>query len=143
MKLSTVIEGVISLCLLLADGLPVLEDRVPEIIGSNRVQIKAPTGQQLFLYCEAFPNCAADQTLIYWLVDGSFPEDAASSGRIVEMEVIHLEEESILQRSLWLKNVTSEDLTSTFTCVVTNAAGKAQKRTTLTHKGSDSCGEKS
>lgn len=45
-----------------------------------------PTGQQLFLCCEAFTNCMADQTLIYWLVDGAFPEDTPSSGRIVEME---------------------------------------------------------
>lgn len=39
---------------------------------------------------------------------------------------------AILQRSLLLNNVTSEDLSSTFTCVVTNAAGMAQKYTTLT-----------
>lgn len=45
-----------------------------------------PTGQQLFLYCEAFANCEADQTLIYWLVNGSFPEDSPGSGRIKEME---------------------------------------------------------
>lgn len=44
------------------------------------------TGQHLFLHCEAFANCEADQTLIYWLVDGSFPEEAPSSGRIVESE---------------------------------------------------------
>lgn len=44
------------------------------------------TGQQLFLHCEAFANCEADLTLIYWLVDGSFPEEAPSSGRIVELE---------------------------------------------------------
>lgn len=39
---------------------------------------------------------------------------------------------AILQRSLRLKKVTSEDLSSTFTCIVTNAAGMAQKDTTLT-----------
>lgn len=42
------------------------------------------TGQQLILHCEVFANCEADQTIIYWLVNGSFPEDAPSSGRIVE-----------------------------------------------------------
>lgn len=41
---------------------------------------------------------------------------------------------AILQRSLLLKNVTSKDLRSTFTCVVTNAAGMAQMYTTLTRK---------
>lgn len=41
-------------------------------------------GEQMFLHCEAFSNC--DQTLIYWLVNGTFPEDAPSSGRIVESD---------------------------------------------------------
>lgn len=53
------------------------------------------------------------------------------------------EEEAILQRSLWLKNITSEDLASTFTCVVQNAAGKVQKHTTFTNTSSLLCGEKS
>lgn len=41
-------------------------------------------GEQVVLHCEALSNC--DQTLIYWLVNGAFPEDAPSSGRIVESE---------------------------------------------------------
>lgn len=48
-----------------------------------------------------------------------------------------LEDGAILQRSLLLKNITSEDLKSTFTCVVTNAAGTTQKYTTLTQTSSD------
>ncbi|CAG02914.1 unnamed protein product [Tetraodon nigroviridis] len=143
MKLLAVVEGVVSLCLLVTDGFPVLEDRLPEIIGSDHVKIKVHPGQQLFLNCEAFANCAADQTLIYWLVNGSFPEDAPSSGRIVEMEESGFEDGAILQRSLWLKNITSEDLTSTFTCVVKNAAGKVLKHTTFTHLSSELCGKNS
>lgn len=42
-----------------------------------------------------------------------------------------LEGGTILQRSLLLKNVTSEDLKSNFTCVVTNPAGTAHKHTML------------
>lgn len=38
-----------------------------------------------------------------------------------------LENGTILQRSLLLKNVTSEDLKSTFNCVVTNTFGMAKK----------------
>lgn len=53
------------------------------------------------------------------------------------------EDGAILQRSLWLKNITSEDLTSTFTCVVKNTAGKAVKLTTFTHPSSELCGEDS
>lgn len=53
------------------------------------------------------------------------------------------EDGAILQRSLWLKNITSEDMTSTFTCVVKNAVGKAQKHTTFTHTSSELCGKTS
>ncbi len=42
-------------------------------------------GEQLVLHCEALANCD-DLTLIYWLVNGSFPEDTPSSGRIIESE---------------------------------------------------------
>lgn len=52
------------------------------------------------------------------------------------------EDGAILQRSLWLKNITSEDLSSTFTCVVKNAAGKVQKLTTFT-RTSELCGKNS
>lgn len=48
------------------------------------------TGQRLLLHCEAFANCEPDQTIIYWLINGSFPEDTPSSGRIVESEELVL-----------------------------------------------------
>ncbi|XP_035521869.1 interleukin-1 receptor type 2-like isoform X2 [Morone saxatilis] len=131
MKLESVVKALGSLCLLLADGFPVSEDESPEIIGPHRVQIKAHPGEHLFLHCEAFANCEADMTIIYWLVNGSFPEETPSSGRIVESEETAIDEGTILQKSLLLKNVTKEDLKSTFTCVVTNAAGTDQKHTTL------------
>lgn len=94
------------------------------------------TGKQLLLHCAAFANCEVDMVVIYWLVNGSFPEDTSDSGRIVESEESALEDSTILQRTLLLKNVTSEDLKSTFTCVVTNAAGTALKYTTLSTKRS-------
>ncbi|XP_045895071.1 interleukin-18-binding protein-like isoform X4 [Micropterus dolomieu] len=119
-----------SLCMLFADGFPVSEDGAPEIIGPHRVHIKAHPGDPLFLHCEAFANCD-DSAIIYWLVNGSFPEDTLSSERLVESEESTLEGGTILQRSLLLKNVTSEDLKSTFTCVVTNPAGTAHKHTML------------
>ncbi|XP_038564841.1 interleukin-18-binding protein-like isoform X3 [Micropterus salmoides] len=108
----------------------VSEDGAPEIIGPHRVHIKAHPGDPLFLHCEAFANCD-DSAIIYWLVNGSFPEDTLSSERLVESEESTLEGGTILQRSLLLKNVTSEDLKSNFTCVVTNPAGTAHKHTML------------
>lgn len=41
-----------------------------------------------------------------------------------------------------MKKVTSEDLKSTFTCVVTNAAGTAHKYTTLAARSSCRVGKK-
>ncbi|TMS14236.1 Interleukin-18 receptor 1 [Larimichthys crocea] len=139
MKLSSVIKAFGHLCLLLADGFPVLEDESPEIIGPHHVQIKANPGERLVLHCEAIANSEDDLTIIYWLVNGSFPEETTSSDRIIESEESTLEGGAILQRSLLLKNVTSEDLRSTFTCVVTNSAGTAQKKTTLTSTTSRDC----
>lgn len=37
------------------------------------------------LHCEALTN-QDDVTLIYWLINGTFPEDTTSSERIVELE---------------------------------------------------------
>ncbi|XP_041808576.1 interleukin-1 receptor accessory protein-like isoform X2 [Chelmon rostratus] len=121
----------------LSSVVKVSEDEAPEIIGPHHVRIKAHSGQQLILHCETITHCEADLTLIYWLVNGSFPEDMPSSGRIVESEESTLEEGAILQRSLLLKTVTSEDFKSTFTCVVTNPAGTVQKVMTLAATGCD------
>lgn len=44
---------------------------------------------------------------------------------------VTLSEGEIILKSLLLKNVTEEDLKSTFTCVVTSAAGMAQKQVKL------------
>lgn len=130
MRLSAVVKAFGSLCLLLADGFPVEED-FPEIIGPKRVQIKVRPGEELVLHCDAFANCAEDEAMIYWLVNDSFPEDTPSTDRIIESNENTLEDGAILQRSLLLKNVTAEDLRSTFKCVVTNAVGMAQKKITL------------
>ncbi|XP_023139800.1 interleukin-1 receptor type 2-like [Amphiprion ocellaris] len=134
MKLLSVVKALGSVCLLFADGAPVSEDESPEIIGPNRVQIKAHPGEPLLLHCGAFTNCEDDVSVIYWLVNDSFPEETVNSDRIVESSESTFEEGTVLQRSLLLKTVTSEDLTSNFTCVVTNAMGMAQKCITLTAK---------
>ncbi|XP_069581615.1 interleukin-1 receptor accessory protein-like [Brachyistius frenatus] len=131
MKLSSVVKVFGSLCLLSTDGFPVSEDESPEIIGPDCVLIKVRRGKQLILHCDAITNCEDDEALIYWLVNGSFPEDLPSCDRMVESNESTSAEGSILQKTLLLKNVTSEDFKSTFTCVVTNAAGTAQKRITL------------
>ncbi|XP_034745355.1 interleukin-1 receptor type 2-like [Etheostoma cragini] len=135
MKLSVAFKALGSLCLLVVDGFPVSENLPPKIIGPNHIKIKAHPGQQLFLHCEAFANC--EETIIYWLVNNTFPEDLLSSGRVVESDESTLDEGAILQRSLLLRSVTSEDLKSSFTCVVTNAAGMTQKNITLATVRSD------
>lgn len=131
MKLSSIIKALVSVYLLLADGFPVSEEEFPVIIGPNRAKIQAHTGEQLVLHCDALTNYDDDETLIYWLINGSFPEDTLNHGRIVELNQLSSEEGSILQRSLLLKNVTSEDFKSIFSCVVTNAMKMDQKYTTL------------
>ncbi|XP_071316671.1 interleukin-1 receptor accessory protein-like [Trachinotus anak] len=142
MKLSSVVKALGSLCLLLADGFPVSEDGSPEIIGADQVQKKAHLGETLVLHCDAFTKCEDGVTLIYWLVNGSFPEDISSNGGIVESEESTLAEGAILQRSLLLKNVTSEDFNSSFTCVVMSAVGMAQKHVKLVATRGSGVGEK-
>lgn len=44
------------------------------------------TGERLVLHCEAIANSEDDLTIIYWLVNGSFPEETTSSDRIIESE---------------------------------------------------------
>ncbi|GLD46945.1 interleukin-1 receptor type 1-like protein [Lates japonicus] len=141
MKLSSVVKAFGSLCLLLADGLPVDEDRAPKIIAPDHNKIKTRPGKQLFLPCDAFTKSEDDATLIYWLVNDSFPEDLPSSDRIVEEEKSTLKDGAI-RRRLQLKNVTSEDFKSSFTCVVMNTAGMDQKHIKLVATSGGSHGGK-
>uniref|UniRef100_A0A1A7YC98 Ig-like domain-containing protein n=2 Tax=Iconisemion striatum TaxID=60296 RepID=A0A1A7YC98_9TELE len=132
MKWTSVLKVFGCLCLLFANGFPVSEVDSPKIIGPPRCRIRARPAEQLVLHCDALAHTDADETLIYWLVDGSFPEEKSSHDRIVESNESNLLEGSILHKSLVFKNVTREDFKSTFSCVVTNAAGKAQKHIKLT-----------
>ncbi|XP_071772732.1 interleukin-1 receptor type 2-like [Centroberyx gerrardi] len=131
MKLTRVFTALGSFCFLLSPASTGSQEESPEIIGPDRIQMKARPGKRLVLHCKAYPKCEDDQTLIYWLVNGSFPEDAFTNGRVAETKESTSEGGTILQRSLVLKNVTSEDLRSTFICVVTNPIGIAQKHITL------------
>ncbi|XP_068187588.1 uncharacterized protein [Antennarius striatus] len=128
---SFVIAALVCACLflLLAAGYPVSDGGSPRIVGQHHVYLRAHAGEKLFLRCDAFAN--DDMTLIYWLINGSFPEDAPSSDRIVESEETTSEEGAILHRSLMLKSIRADDFNSTFTCVVQNSAGMDQKHLTL------------
>ncbi|CAL8364846.1 unnamed protein product [Lota lota] len=114
------------LCLLFSDD---SLEKSPEIIGPDRIQTKAHLGRRLVLDCKAKPNCEMNLTTIYWLVNGSFPE-ALSTSRISEMEE-SISSDGTVQRNLMLKNVMTEDLSSTYVCVVMNTEGVAKKLVTL------------
>ncbi|XP_078787367.1 interleukin-1 receptor accessory protein-like [Oryzias latipes] len=119
------------LCLLLANGFLVSEDESLIIIGPEHGQIEAYPDEPLVLHCDVFTKTNMDETLIYWLVNGSFPEDTLSHDRIVESNESSSENGFILHKSLLLKNVTPEDLKSTFSCVVTSAEEMVQKSMTI------------
>ncbi|XP_029028779.1 interleukin-1 receptor accessory protein-like isoform X2 [Betta splendens] len=103
----------------------------PEIIGPRHVHMHACLGKPLILHCDAVTNSEDGVTLIYWLVNNEFPENVPYNDTLVEPEETTLENGAILQRTLLLKNVTSEDLKSSYTCVVTNAFGMARKHMKL------------
>ncbi|XP_061659371.1 interleukin-18-binding protein-like [Syngnathoides biaculeatus] len=129
MTLSSVIGA-----LLLANASPAVSQYAsPTIIGPERLQIKAQPGQPLVLRCAALTNCGGgdDVTLLYWLVNGSFPEDLRGGNRITEFDTSTLEGGAIQTGSLLVRNVTLEDLDATFTCVVINGVGMALKNVTL------------
>ncbi|KAF6728777.1 Interleukin-1 receptor accessory protein [Oryzias melastigma] len=120
------------LCLLLvANGFQVSGDGSLMIIGPEHTQIEADPGEPLVLHCDVFTKSDMDETLIYWLVNDSFPEDTSSHDRIIESKESSLEKGSILHKSLLLKNITAEDFNSTFCCVVTTAEEVVQKSITL------------
>ncbi|XP_061903879.1 interleukin-1 receptor accessory protein-like isoform X1 [Entelurus aequoreus] len=138
MELTSVLKALGSLSLFLANSAPaVSENFSPAIIGPEHIQIKAQPGQSLILHCEAVTNSEHDVTLLYWLINGSFPEDIPSNDRITELETATFLDGAIEQRSLLLKNVIFEDLGATFTCVVMNSFGMAYKNVTLTAKTDD------
>ncbi|RVE63677.1 hypothetical protein OJAV_G00138860 [Oryzias javanicus] len=132
MKLSFTTKATLGcLCLILANGFQVSEDESLMIIGPEYSQIEADPGEPLVLHCDVFTKSDTDETLIYWLVNGSFPEDTLSHDRIIESNESSLEKGSILHKSLLLKNITAEDLNSTFCCVVTSVQEVVQKSITI------------
>lgn len=44
------------------------------------------TGKWLVIDCKADPGLPDDFTLVYWLVNGTFPEVAYTDGRVSETE---------------------------------------------------------
>ncbi|XP_077360494.1 interleukin-1 receptor type 2-like isoform X2 [Festucalex cinctus] len=135
MTLSSVIKALGSLSLLFADASPAVpEYAAPIILGPDYMQIKAQPGLPLVLHCDALTERGSDLTLVYWLINGSFPEDVHSNDRITELETFTSEDDTIQHGSLLLKNVTVDDLNTTFTCVVINSVGMAHKNVTLTTK---------
>lgn len=81
--------------------------------------------------CKADPGLPDDFTLVYWLVNGTFPEVAYTDGRVSETEESVSEDGRVIQRSLVFKSVTAEDFRSTFTCVINSPAGLDQRTVTL------------
>ncbi|XP_028323078.1 interleukin-1 receptor type 2-like isoform X2 [Gouania willdenowi] len=132
MQLTNVVKALGTMCLMLTDGFPVLQDKPPEIIGPQRVQVHVRLGETTLLHCDAFANCDSDETLIYWITNKSFPEDTLNSDRIVESDESTMVGGAIVHRSLLLRSITSEDLNSTFTCVVSNPLGIVKKCFQLT-----------
>ncbi|XP_016897302.1 interleukin-18 receptor accessory protein-like [Cynoglossus semilaevis] len=131
MELPPVVTVSTVLCLLTAAGFPVSEAGSPEIIGPIQVRRTCRLGKPLVLHCDALSDGEEELTLVYWLVNGTFPEETSSSGRIKEVTESSLEEGTVIHRSLLLKNVVPEDLRSIFTCVVTNTMGMSRKHVRL------------
>ncbi|XP_057677561.1 interleukin-18 receptor 1-like isoform X2 [Corythoichthys intestinalis] len=136
MMLSSVFKA-LGLSLFLVDASPVFKYAAPVIVGPDHVQIKAQIGQSMVLNCSALTNCGNDVALLYWLINGSFPEDIHSNDRVTELETSTLEDDTIQCGGLLLKNVTLEDFNTTFTCVVSTSMGLAKKIVTLTANDSD------
>ncbi|XP_023867793.1 interleukin-1 receptor type 2 isoform X1 [Salvelinus sp. IW2-2015] len=101
----------------------------PRIIQPIRSKIVAVLGKRLVIECKADPGLPDDFALVYWLVNGTFPEVA--DGRVSETEESVSEDGRVLQRSLVFKSVTAEDFRSTFTCVINSPAGLDQRTVTL------------
>lgn len=47
--------------------------------------VLCPAGKPLVLHCDALSDGEEELTLVYWLVNGTFPEETSSSGRIKEV----------------------------------------------------------
>lgn len=103
----------------------------PRIIQPIRSRIGAVLGKRLVIDCKADPGLPDDFTLVYWLVNGTFPEVAYTDGRVSETEESVSEDGRVIQRSLVFKSVTAEDFRSTFTCVINSPAGLDQRTVTL------------
>nr|URX65611.1 IL-18BP [Oncorhynchus mykiss] len=103
----------------------------PRIIQPIRSRIGAVLGKRLVIECKADPGLPDEFALVYWLVNGTFPDVASTDGRVSETEESVSEDGRVIQRSLVSKNVTAEDFRSTFTCVINSPAGLDQRTFTL------------
>uniref|UniRef100_UPI00398F4F8A interleukin-1 receptor type 2-like isoform X2 n=1 Tax=Pristiophorus japonicus TaxID=55135 RepID=UPI00398F4F8A len=100
--------------------------------------VNTELGRPLNLTCKAIIGSFKSSTIIYWLADQQFIEDAFVDGRVKEGEEIFRTKNRKLhiQRNLIFTTTVSEDFKTNFTCVVLSSSGSSIKNITLVRKES-------
>ncbi|XP_067841452.1 interleukin-1 receptor type 2-like [Heptranchias perlo] len=99
--------------------------------------INAECRKPLELICKAVTGYSDRfSTIIYWLANQQFIEDAFVDGRVKEGLETFLTENGkiIIQKSLNFSTTTLEDFKTNFTCAVMNPSGNSVKTITLVEK---------
>ncbi|KAJ8368477.1 hypothetical protein SKAU_G00085050 [Synaphobranchus kaupii] len=110
-------------CLLVSQATPDVTS--PKIVRPKSLKIKASLGKPLVIPCKADTGFADEFTLIYWLVNTTFVENAYRDGRVRAgpEETNRKDDKTFLQKDLVFEQIANEDFEATYICVVSNAAG--------------------
>ncbi|XP_069748330.1 interleukin-1 receptor type 2-like [Narcine bancroftii] len=90
-------------------------------------------GESLELNCKASTKISKISSIIYWLADNQFIDDRYMDGRVSEGEEKFRtkNEKAFIQKNLKFTQLTKEDFSVNFSCVVLTTMGYAVKNITL------------
>ncbi|XP_017556647.1 interleukin-1 receptor type 2-like [Pygocentrus nattereri] len=87
-----------------------------------------------YITCKVQAESLKAETTVYWLVNGSFVEEAYPDGRVKTFQKRVTSSSRPLKTTLHFTQVLPEDFSTTLTCIALNSAGFDTRRTTLKKK---------
>ncbi|KAL7853530.1 hypothetical protein AOLI_G00203740 [Acnodon oligacanthus] len=88
-----------------------------------------------YITCKVKAESLKAETTVYWLVNGTFVEEAYPNGRVKTFQKRVTSSGRPLKTTLHFTQVLPEDFSSTLTCIAMNSAGFDMRTTTIKKNG--------
>ncbi|KAL6470385.1 hypothetical protein MHYP_G00215040 [Metynnis hypsauchen] len=131
MKWTHTLTGIFLCSSVSAMALPLPEDGL-QIKGPKIIAVPHRfDGSQYYITCRVQAESLKEETTVYWLVNGTFVEEAYPDGRVKTFQKRVTALGRPLKTTLHFTQVLPEDFSTTLTCIALNSAGFDTRTTTL------------